>query len=73
MNKEQSISFDQTEYAFAYKSDKELKGAHLMFSLMGSPIIIRLGLALTPWAIKCNLQFLKTLIRNTIFNKFVGG
>lgn len=73
MNKEQSISFDQTEYAFAYKSDKELRRAHLMFSLMGSPIIIRLGLALTPWAIKWKLPFVQTLIRKTIFNQFVGG
>ena len=73
MNKEQSISFDHTEYAFAYKSDKELQQAHLMFSLMGSPLVIKLGSNLTPWAIKWKLPFVKTIIRNTIFNQFVGG
>lgn len=67
------ISFDNTEHAFAYKTDKELKQAHFLFSSMGKPWLVRLGIKLTPWAVKWNLPFVKTIIRNTIFKQFVGG
>lgn len=71
--KHQMISFDNTEYAFAYKKDKELKKAHFLFSSMGKPWLINLGLKVTPIAIRWNLPFTKTIIRNTIFQQFVGG
>jgi proline dehydrogenase len=67
------ISFDDTEHAFAYKTDKELKKAHFLFSSMGKPWLIKLGLKITPLAIKWRLPFTKTVIRNTIFKQFVGG
>ncbi|MDB5203726.1 MAG: proline dehydrogenase [Ferruginibacter sp.] len=67
------ISFDNTEYAFAYKSDKELKRANFLFSSMGSPLLVNLGLKLMPMAIKMNIPFTKPLIRQTIFQQFVGG
>ena len=73
MDNAASISFDNTEYAFAYKKDKELKKAHFLFSSMGKPWLINLGLKITPLAIKWNLPFTKTIIRNTIFQQFVGG
>ena len=68
-----NISFDNTEYAFAYKKENELKKAHFLFSSMGKPWLINMGLKITPLAIKCNLPFTKTVIRNTIFQQFVGG
>ena len=68
-----NISFDNTEYAFAYKSDKELKKAHFLFSSMGNPMLLKLGLAVMPPAIKMHIPFTKTIIRNTIFSQFVGG
>jgi len=67
------INFDNTEYAFAYKSDKELKQAHLLFSLMGKPWLVKMGTTLTPLAVKWKLPFVKSIIRNTIFQQFVGG
>jgi proline dehydrogenase len=67
------ISFDNTEIAFAYKSDKELKKAHFLFSFMGKPWLVKLGIQLTPTAVKWNLPFVKSIIRNTIFKQFVGG
>lgn len=73
MNPEPGISFDNTEYAFAYKSDKELKKAHFLFSSMGKPWLINLGLKVTPWAIKWHFPLTRTVIRNTIFKQFVGG
>lgn len=66
------ISFDNTEAAFAYKSDKELKKARFLFSSMGNPTLVKLGTRLTPWAIKAGLP-IKGIIRNTIFTQFVGG
>jgi proline dehydrogenase len=66
------ISFDNTEIAFAYKTEKELKGANFLFSMMGQPLLVRLGTRLAPWSIKAGLP-VKGLIRKTIFKQFVGG
>ena len=67
------ISFDNTEYAFAYKTTKELKKAHFLFAAMGNPFLVNLGLKITPAAIKMHIPFTKTVIRKTIFSQFVGG
>lgn len=67
------ISFDHTEYAFAYKSDAELKKAHFLFRVMGNSFLLKIGLALTPVAIRYKLPFTKSLIRQTLFSQFVGG
>lgn len=69
---QQPISFDNTEFAFEYKTDKELRKARFLFSLMGKPWLVRLGTRLAPWAIKAGLP-VKGLIRRTIFEQFVGG
>jgi proline dehydrogenase len=66
------ISFDNTEFAFEYKSDKELKKARFLFASMGKPWLVKLGTRLTPWTIKAGLP-VNGLIRNTIFSQFVGG
>ena len=68
-----TISFDNTEYAFAYKKNNELQKARFLFKSMGIPWLINVGLKLTPLAIKWNMPFTKTLIRSTIFKQFVGG
>jgi proline dehydrogenase len=68
-----AISFDNTEFAFEYKSDKELKKAHFIFSSMGKPWLVKLGLKFTPLAIKWKIPFTKSILRNTIFKQFVGG
>ncbi len=67
------ISFDNTEYAFAYKTDKELKRAHFLFSSMGSPVMLNAGLKLMPLAMKLHVPFTRAIIRSTIFKQFVGG
>jgi proline dehydrogenase len=68
-----NISFDNTEYAFAYKSNKDLKKAHFLFSSMGKPLLVKLGLSIMPLAIKWKIPFIKSIIRKTIFSQFVGG
>lgn len=67
-----NISFEDTQTSFAYKSDKELKGANFLFSTMGYPWLVKLGLAITPWALKVGLP-IKGIIKKTIFKQFVGG
>lgn len=67
------LSFDNTELAYAYKSDAELKRAKFLFGAMHSPLLLKIGLALTPPAIKWKFPFVKPLLRKTIFSQFVGG
>src|SRR5687767_11146014 len=66
------ISFDNTEFAFEHKSDQQLKKARFLFSSMSKPWLVRLGIKVTPWAIKAGLP-IKGIIRKTIFAQFVGG
>jgi proline dehydrogenase len=72
MNPHPSLSFDNTENAFAYKSDKALRKAHFLFSSMGYASLVKIGTRITPWAIRVGLP-VKGLIRNTLFEQFVGG
>jgi proline dehydrogenase len=72
MNNSLEISFDNTEKAFAYKTDKDLKKAKFLFSSMGYQTLVNLGTRMTPWFIKIGMP-IKGLIRNTIFKQFVGG
>src|SRR5688572_17192891 len=66
------ISFDNTQFAFEYKTEKELKKARFLFSLMGKPWLVRMGIKLAPWSIRMGLP-VKGIIRKTIFSQFVGG
>lgn len=66
------ISFDNTQFAFEYKSDKQLRKARFLFSCMGIPWLVKVGTRVAPWAVKVGLP-VKGLIRNTIFAQFVGG
>ena len=66
------ISFDNTELAFQYKNDKELKRAHFLFSTMSYSWLVNLGIKITKGAIKIGLP-IKGIIRKTIFKQFVGG
>lgn len=66
------ISFDNTELAFGYKNDKQLKKARFLFSLMSKPWLVKMAVKMTPPVIKAGLP-VKGLIRKTIFGQFVGG
>jgi proline dehydrogenase len=71
-NSSSTLNFDNTENAFAYKSDKELNKANWLFSTMRYGWLVDLGTRLTPWAIRSGLP-INGLIRSTIFSQFVGG
>jgi proline dehydrogenase len=72
MDPQPAISFDNTEFAFEYKTDKQLKKARFLFSWMAKQWVVKLGIKLTPWAIRAGLP-VKGIIRRTIFAQFVGG
>ena len=68
----ENISFDDTEIAFAHRSDSELKEAYRLFSLMKNSWLVNIGTRLTPWMLRAGLP-VKSTIRKTIFKHFVGG
>lgn len=73
MNEPAPISFENTESAFAARSNAELKKANFLFTMMGKPWLVNAGLKITPVAIKWHIPFTRTIIRKTIFRQFVGG
>ncbi|MBL7766994.1 MAG: proline dehydrogenase family protein [Chitinophagaceae bacterium] len=66
------MNFDNTEIAFASKSNQELKKARFLFSSMGRPWLTRLGISLTQFGFRFHLP-IKGVIKSTIFDHFCGG
>jgi proline dehydrogenase len=66
------VSFDNTEVAFAHKTNKELKEAYRLFSVMQNPGLVSIGAGLANFALRTGLP-VEGLIRRTIFKQFVGG
>lgn len=66
------LNFNDTQKAFAYKSNEELKKARFLFGMMQYSALVKLGSLLTPVALKMNLP-IKGIIRKTLFQQFVGG
>ncbi len=64
--------FDNTETAFALKSDAELERAYFLFKLIASEPLVKIGTAVTNFAIKTHLPVEK-LIKITVFDHFCGG
>jgi len=67
-----TLSFDDTEIAFAYQSDKALKKARWIFDAMHYGWLVKLGSMLAPWALKLHLP-IQGLIKRTVFGHFCGG
>lgn len=64
--------FDNTETAFSLKSDTELDRAYFLFKLIASQPLVRIGTAVTNFALKAHLP-VEGLIRATVFDHFCGG
>lgn len=65
-------SFNDTAIAFENKSNKELKKAQFLFSIMSSQNATWMGMGLAKLTLKFNLPF-KGLIKKTIYSQFCGG
>lgn len=66
------ISFNNTEIAFKHKSNKDLRRAHFLFSVMASPFLVKSGKGLTRFGLNIGLP-IKGIIKSTIFEQFCGG
>jgi proline dehydrogenase len=64
--------FDNTETAFALKSDSELERAYFLFKMIANEPLVRIGTAVTRFAISAHLP-VEGLIRSTVFDHFCGG
>ncbi|MCX6185082.1 MAG: proline dehydrogenase family protein [Flavobacterium sp.] len=64
--------FQNTQVAFALKSDAELQRAHFLFRLISNNTLVKIGTAATQLALKFHLP-VDRLIRATVFDHFCGG
>jgi proline dehydrogenase len=72
MEVQPKVHFDDTEVAFSYKSDGELKKADFIFSLVNHPFISSIATGLAKAGLALHLP-VKGLIKSTVFNHFCGG
>ena len=66
------ISFDNTEIAFAGKSDSDLRWTYRLFKVLSRQWMVKIGSAMTAFALACRLP-IKGIIKKTIFKQFCGG
>jgi len=64
--------FEDTATAFALKTDSELERAYFLFKMIANEPLVRIGTAVTNFAIKAHLP-VDGLIRATVFDHFCGG
>ncbi len=67
-----NLSFDNTEVAFAHKTNADLKKAYRLFQTFGSPFLVKYGPKLTNLALNFGLP-IKGIIKKTLFAQFCGG
>ncbi len=66
------LDFDNTEIAFASKTNRQLSERYWLFRAMNNPTLTKLGISVLGWAIRWKLP-VKGLIKATIFKQFCGG
>lgn len=64
--------FENTEVAYAAKSNAQLQKAKALFALFGSPALVNVGSGLATLALKLHLP-VAPLFRFTVYNHFSGG
>jgi proline dehydrogenase len=67
-----TVSFDDTQVAFAGKDDSELSKAAWLFRIMSNSTIVDIGSHITSLAIQIGLP-VDTILKSTIFEHFCGG
>jgi Proline dehydrogenase len=66
------LDFQDTETAFADKTDSQLKEKYRIFKMMNSPSMVDFGTRATNFALKIGLP-VTGIIKRTIFKQFCGG
>lgn len=67
------VSFDNTQIAFAAKSDAQLRKTYGLFAAMNNSGLVKTGSSLMQAALKWHLPGTKFLIKHSIFEQFCGG
>lgn len=68
----QNIDFNNTETAFAWKTDKQLNKAVFLFKMIGSNFLVKIGQVLTNVALSIRFP-IGWAVRPTVYQHFVGG
>ena len=66
------LSFDDTSVAYSAKSDKALKKANMLFSVVNNPVFSEISTRLVKTALWFNLP-VNGIIKKTVFSQFCGG
>ena len=66
------LDFQDTETAFADKTDAELKEKYRLFKMLNSPFLNSIGTRIAKFALSAGLP-VKGMIKSTIFEQFCGG
>ena len=66
------MQFDDTQVAFSLKNDADLERAYFLFRLIANTPLVRIGTAVTNFALKSKLP-VEGLIRATVFDHFCAG
>ena len=72
MTTKPSVSFENTEVAFAHKSDASLRKMYGLFALMHYPFWLHAAIKLANWGLKWRLP-IRGLVKYTVFEQFCGG
>jgi proline dehydrogenase len=67
-----ALSFDDTAIAFSYKSDKELRKANFVFSVVNHPWVSAISTGAVKFAFKIGLP-IEGIVKATAFEHFCGG
>jgi proline dehydrogenase len=66
------LNFDDTEVAFRYKSDADIRKGLLLFRSIQYPFLVKTGPRLVNFSLRIGLP-IKGLLRKYFFNQFCGG
>jgi proline dehydrogenase len=67
-----ALNFEDTEIAFAAKSNWQLRKSYQLFKLFSSQTLVSLGTKFTPLALKFHLP-IAPFIKHTVYEQFCGG
>lgn len=66
------VQFENTKIAFQSKSNKDLKRAYLLFTVIKFPLVVKLGQIVSALALKLRFP-VGWLVKPTIYKQFCGG
>lgn len=66
------LNFENTKIAFKLKSNLDLNRAFVLFKVISSPVIVKIGKGLMLFALKLRLP-VSFIVKRTIFKQFCGG